>query len=300
MNLSDHELVYCVRKINWRKAPAQFKTFRNYANLCDFRRDLEGVIWNSVSTPDGPPVDVNDLWADFKRAVVMVADRHAPVIQKRVCGVDNCPWLNRSIKVNMRHCDYFLRKARTANDSEDWARYRCFRNHVTNDIKKAKAAYNRRLIDEIDFDPKTFWKTMKKIMPREKRATSPNISVNGSVTSDKWCIANAFNKFFVWAQLCRLKAGKAVGLDNIPAQLLKDAVDTVAKPITIILNASLQSGRVPDDRKAARVIPLFKKGKAEYMDNYRPISLLPVLSKILEGAVHREHLRQHNILSPYQ
>ena len=38
-NLSDHEPVYCVRKINWRKAPAQFKTFRNYANYnpCDFR-----------------------------------------------------------------------------------------------------------------------------------------------------------------------------------------------------------------------------------------------------------------------
>ena len=93
-NLSDHELVYCVRKINWRKAPAQFKTFRNYANYypCDFRRDLEGVTWNSVSTPDGPPVGVNDLWADFKRAFVMVADRHAPVIQKRMRGVDNCPW----------------------------------------------------------------------------------------------------------------------------------------------------------------------------------------------------------------
>lgn len=51
-NLSDHELVYCVRNLNWRKAPAQFKAFRNYANYnpSDFRRDLEGVNWNSVST----------------------------------------------------------------------------------------------------------------------------------------------------------------------------------------------------------------------------------------------------------
>jgi len=107
-------LVYCVRKINWRKAPAQFKTFRNYANYnqCDFRRDLEGLTWNSVSTADGPPVGVNDLWADFKRAFVMVADRHVPVIQKRVRGMDNnCPWLNRSIKVNMRQCDYYLRES---------------------------------------------------------------------------------------------------------------------------------------------------------------------------------------------
>ena len=124
-NLSDHELVYCVRKLNWRKAPAQIKTFRNYANYnpSDFRRDHEGVTWNSVSAPDGPPVGVNDLWTDFKRAFVTVADRHAPVIQKRVRGVDNCPWLNRSIKVNMRQRDYFLKKARKTNHSEDWASY---------------------------------------------------------------------------------------------------------------------------------------------------------------------------------
>ena len=56
---------------------------------------------------------------------------------------------------------------------------------------------------------------------------------------------------FVRAQLRRLKAGKAVGLDNIPARLLKDAADTVAEPLSIILNASLQFGRVPDDWKAA-------------------------------------------------
>ena len=51
-------------------------------------------------------------WTDFKRVFVTVADRHAPVIQKRVRGVDNCPWLNRSIKVNMRQRDYFLKKVR--------------------------------------------------------------------------------------------------------------------------------------------------------------------------------------------
>ena len=91
--------------------------------------------------------------------------------------------------------------------------------------------------------------------------------------------------------------GKAIGLDNIPAQLLTDAADIVNRPLTIVINASLQSGRVPDDWKAARVIPLLKKSKAEDMDNYHPISILPVLSKILEWAVH---LQQHNILSPYQ
>ena len=60
---------------------------------------------------------------------------------------------------------------------------------------------------------------------------------------------------FVKAQLCGLKTGKAIGLDNIPASLL---IDIVAKPLAEIINCSLKSGRVPLDFKSARVSPLFK------------------------------------------
>ena len=97
--------------------------------------------------------------------------------------------------------------------------------------------------------------------------------------------------------------GKAAGLDNIPPRLLKDTADIVATPLTIIINASLRQGRVPDDWKSARVIPLFKKGKMENLDNYRPISIVPTASKLLERIVHKQvgdYLREHNILSPYQ
>ena len=94
-----------------------------------------------------------------------------------------------------------------------------------------------------------------------------------------------------------------MGLDNIPARLLIDSADNVPKPLAEIINCSLKSGRVPLDFKSARVIPLFKKGKVVEMDNYRPISILPTDSKLLERAVHHQlyqYLREHNILSPFQ
>ena len=91
---------------------------------------------------------------------------------------------------------------------------------------------------------------------------------------------------FVLSQLHSLKSGKASGLDHIRARLLKDSADIVAKPVTFIINISLGTAQVPSDWKSARVIPLFKKGKADEMDNYHPISILPVLSKVLEWAVH--------------
>ena len=70
-----------------------------------------------------------------------------------------------------------------------------------------------------------------------------------------------------------------------------------------VVFTSLRTAQVPSDWKSARVIPLFKKGKADEMDNYRPISILPVLSKVLERAVHIQlykYLQQNKILSPYQ
>ena len=106
---------------------------------------------------------------------------------------------------------------------------------------------------------------------------------------------------FVRSQLRNLKPGKVLGLDNIPARLLIDAADIVAKPLTQFINLSLQSGTVPKDWKTARVVPLLKKGKPEEMDNYRPIFILPTVSKILERAVHIQlyaHLQNNNVLSP--
>ena len=62
--------------------------------------------------PSGFVTNVDQLWHDFKSAFVSVADRHAPIIQRRVRGIDNCPWLNKEIKSVMRQRDYFHSKAR--------------------------------------------------------------------------------------------------------------------------------------------------------------------------------------------
>ena len=105
---------------------------------------------------------------------------------------------------------------------------------------------------------------------------------------------------YVRSQLRGLKPCKAVGLDNIPARLLVDSADIVAIPLTVIINISLQSGVVPSEWKPARVIPLVKKGKADNVDNYRPISVLPVVSKVLERAVHHQlyaNLQCHEFLA---
>ena len=86
----------------------------------------------------------------------------------------------------------------------------------------------------------------------------------------------------------RLKPNKATGLDKISTRLLKDSVHVIAPTLTSLFNLSRQTGIFPSIWKNARVVPLYKKGDKQDPSNYRPISILPTLSKIIERAVHTQ------------
>ena len=103
--------------------------------------------------------------------------------------------------------------------------------------------------------------------------------------------------------LKNLKQEKASGLDNFSSGLLKDAALVLTKPLTSIINLSLETGVAPRECKVTKVIPLYKSGSLAEIDNYRPISILPTLSKILEKIVHQQlmaHLERHILLFEYQ
>ena len=73
--------------------------------------------------------------------------------------------------------------------------------------------------------------------------------------------------------------------------LIKDSIDNIISPITDIINLSITSGIVPKKLKIARVIPLFKSGEQDIFTNYRPVSVLPAFSKILERVMYNRLLR---------
>ena len=350
--LSDHDLVYCIRKMNCKRSSGQTKSFRNYAryNSSAFCDDLRGIDWEkqiNSTLPERLNVNlsvIDRMWLNFKSAFISVVDRHAPVINKRVRGID-CPWLNGEIKKVMHERDKQSKIARKTNSAADWEKYKTLRNRVTALVKSAKGSYNRKLIEDNSGDPKSFWRTLTRLIPG-KKVLPRNIKVDDTSLHCYSKIANGFNKFFVgtitrlteamgsvftsgasfdmyWrsntpkelfhfeeisenftlGQLNKLKSKKAVGLDAIPTRLLKDSAEIIANPLTKIINFSLANRCVPSEWKEARVIPLFKSGKSDNMDNYRPVSILPVVSKILERAVHTQLYKfmvDNNLLSPYQ
>ena len=75
---------------------------------------------------------------------------------------------------------------------------------------------------------------------------------------------------------------KAAGLDNLAGKFLKDGAPIFAKPVSEICNLSISLSVLPEDCKQAKLKPLFKKGSRDEPKNYRPISLLPQISKVIE------------------
>ena len=104
-------------------------------------------------------------------------------------------------------------------------------------------------------------------------------------------------------QLKQLKLNKAAGVDSIPCHLLRAAADTIAPSLTYIYNLSLSTGAFLNEWKTAKIVPLFKVRERSNIGNYRPISILPIVAKILEKEVHRQvyfFLTEHKLLHPSQ
>ena len=123
----------------------------------------------------------------------------APLVEKKVRG-RNTPWLSSKIKNVMKERDYFYRKARMTNSELNWSRYKSS-NQVTMMIRKAKANYNKKIIEENSDNPKNFWKAVKKMLPsKTTKSQSPSspepMTVNGNTTTDLFTIANGFCTYF--------------------------------------------------------------------------------------------------------
>ena len=86
--------------------------------------------------------------------------------------------------------------------------------------------------------------------------------------------------------LRNLKARKSSDPGNLPTKLVKDAAEYISLQLCQIFNSSLTSGVFADIWKTARVAPIFKAGTRDDLNNYRPISVLCIISKVFETIVH--------------
>ena len=117
-------------------------------------------------------------------------------------------------------------------------------------------------------------------------------------SQDKFCIP-LITKEIVEADLSKIPSNKATGLDGISVCVLKEALPAISSSLVLIYNANISSGVFPAAFKTAKALPLHKRDSIQERGNYRPISVLPILSKPLErhiASAFLQYLTSNNLL----
>ena len=103
--------------------------------------------------------------------------------------------------------------------------------------------------------------------------------------------------------LINLSPNKASEIDNLSGKFLKDGADVLALPISQLCNLSISLSTFPQHCKIAKLKPQYKKGSRTEPKNFRPISLLPLLSKLIEKTIHdqvQNYCNENNIFFSFQ
>ena len=337
--LSDHSLVFAIRKISVVKKQEKKVEIRNMKKFDHqkFVEDLRRQPWENVYFFAEDP---NAMWEIWKTLFLEVLDNHAPLQHKKI-RTKKVPSITSAIKqliITIR--DRFKRKAIITNLEIDWLNYKTTRNKVNIQLRNAKKDYYSTKISGQKCNPKEAWKTINNILSRQSKPTVVNeLKLGEKRLTNTKDIAGGFNDYFsnigpdlaskidtpnlnfqthvekaksefsgfqpvtvsnVYHLLHGLSSNKATGVDNISSKIIKIAAPAISDSLAYIFNQAITLSLFPHEWKTARIIPLYKNGQRNLPGNYRPISVLPVISKIMERILYDQlynYLTKFGLLS---
>ena len=324
-SISDHDLVYITLKLKKERSKPVYITTRSYKHYkADaFYDDVSKAPWSIIDVFD----DVEDKLHVFNLLFSSILDQHAPIKTFKVRGKPN-PCITDNIRALMKTRDNWRKEARKRNDPMAWTAYRNLRQEVKREIKVAEREFFTEQIQRNPSNTNSIWKAIRHIIPKKstsQRIFSKDnkvvadefnrffVSVGQSSVDKIQSLANECNitlnrNYFVPRQypLCEqfhlntigsgeieriissMPSNKAPGIDKISVRVLKDCLAPILPVITSIINTSIETCKFPTIWKLAEVAPLPKAENHELANNNRPISLLPVLSKVCERVVHNQ------------
>ena len=161
IGISDHSLVYLIRKTSYHKASVdasvEKRNFKNF-NERAYLNDLNNLNWQKVCQHN----DSNDMWADWLNLLMPVIDKHAPLKRKRI-GTRKSRWITPYVVQKIRLRDFLKRKFDVTSDNEIWFQFKKARNECNNAIKQAKHNYFITNFAAARKDPSKTWKLMNEL-----------------------------------------------------------------------------------------------------------------------------------------
>ena len=253
------------------------------------------------------------------------------------------PWLTTAILKSISIKRKLLSQYNRKKDPSLLTTVKIYRKQLKKLIRINKKNFYRKYFTENVKNIKKSWKQINHILHRNKsNQVTSQLLINNTLTSNKKHMANAFNKYFtnvaidlskkiskpnnsfqdylknpnehsifltettqheISTIINSLNNSSASDIYGITTKFVKIANPSICPNLSIIFNSSIHQGIFPQIFKLTKVIPLFKSNSPLSVSNYRPISLLPILSKVFERLMYNRLLSfigKNNILTPNQ
>lgn len=237
--------------------------------------------------------------------ILSLFNHHVP-LKNHTPTFKSYPWVTSDILVAKSNRDLAFSAYKSNPSHDNWKTYKVFRNHVTQLNRASKIAYGRRIFERVE-SSKDFWKKIKGLGILERRVepdlpdindinhafanscgTAPNSRVDHILPEDPngfsfrtVSLDELFNSF-------RELKSNAVGLDDIPLRFLKLIFPAFSSHILYVINNILTASVFPSCWKMARITPIPKMSNPVEVSDFRPISILPCLSKLCEMVVKNQ------------
>ena len=329
---SDHICLHFEITINprcKRDTPSTMKLNMNKADPELLKQEFMSITWgdNCLSTLE--------LWDQFRAEYTRITEKCIPKSKVKPAKWRRPLWMNKEAERLTRKKYWAWNRYRRNGSRQNHSNYVNIRNRVKNMSTKLRRNMEKKIAIEAKQNPKSFW-TYVRQQTRTSQAQTPLETPDGSLTNNDKEKAEIWSDIFssvftkedlenipimlprtytqeisrvevtedeVKKELSRLKIDKSPGPDYIHPKILQATADTLARPITNIIQSSLDSSELPEDWKRANITPIFKKGKRSTALNYRPVSLTSIVCKLLERLIRKrlmKHLDDNNLLTDHQ
>lgn len=318
--VSKHDLIclsYSIPNCNSIEKDIFYRDY-NHINVDHLTADCQLLAWDHIFTL----TDVDDMILYFNELIFYLFDKHVPLRKLKITN-STCPWFSRDIdkSIEDREIAYRMwKRNRTDSNFESW---RVLRNKTKQMIRNAKTKFAYAKLNP-QLPTQTLYRNLRQFGLIEVESNTPNFSANEfnqyfTMSSNSQFSFNPPNVNFydsypnkfsfrnvssieVCNSINQLKSN-AVGVDNISIKFIKLLQPNINLFITHIFNYILTSSYFPSLWKSAKVLPIHKKSTTFQLKDYRPISLLPALSKSLEYLVREQiylFVRDNQLLCPTQ
>jgi hypothetical protein len=304
--------------VSRQQEPRRYVFNYKAANFDDIKNALDSADLDSLIINAD---DVHVAWSNWLSTVTDIVEQHVPKVLIR----DNKfpEWFDKEVIHLRTKKNSAWRRARFNNTPESWSKFKKIRNNLVSLVRKKHAQFMCNLGMSVKENPKRFWSFVKS--KNKNRSIPHEMKYNDIYSDTSEGKANLFNDYFasvfgpidatsndrsnihdnsgalndslsnviicvkdVHEVMSKLDSSKAFGPDSLSPVVLKTCCNELEESVCKLINRSLAEGVVPNDWLNANVIPIHKGKDKQKVENYRPISLLSIVSKIAERCIYNK------------